>query len=310
MWTRRDVLIGGAAVGASVLLPAGPASAATDQLRLALLAEPRGLDPTVEQAPATLQIAYRNLFDGLTQLDEHGVVQPGLAKSWALSPDGLTCRLALETEVRYHDGTSFDADHVVFSLKRRLAQPGGFAGIAWVTAPDAATVEIALKQPAPGLLFDLGRPDAAIVAPESADNNRAVPIGTGPFAFVEWDAGQRVVLQRNEDYWGVHPRITETIFVFIADPAAAVAALLANDVDGVPEVAQAALDAVRGNAAYRIVTGLTGRKVPRTGAWNAKLEGMWADAPIESCVLADISWQRSGAAPPRPVEPPPSPDAD
>ncbi|MDR3476160.1 MAG: ABC transporter substrate-binding protein [Devosia sp.] len=311
MWTRRAVLGSGLALGAGLVLP-GRSLAATDQLIVALADEPPHLDPTAGNAASTAAVAYQNIFEGLTRIDRDGRVQPGLAKSWTLSPDGLAYTFVLQPVVRYHDGTSFDAGHVVFSLKRLAgaASPSPrqalYAGIADVTAPDATTVRITLKQPDARLLFNLGLGDAAIVAPESADNNRRVPIGTGPFAFVQCDGGQRVLLARNEDYWGPHPRLSQATFVFIADPAAAISALLAGSIDGFPHFpAPAALEPLRGNPAFEITTGTGPGGEPRVGIWSSRLIGMWSSAPVEGCVLAEIRWAGdNGSSQPGPAQNP------
>ena len=74
MWTRRRVLVAGAALGTAALLPASRSFAATDQLRVALSHEPPHLDPTVGNDPATLAVSYQNIFEGLTRIDEKGQV--------------------------------------------------------------------------------------------------------------------------------------------------------------------------------------------------------------------------------------------
>ena len=303
MWTRRGLLASGAALAATTLLPR-PSFAATGQIRVGLAAEPPHLDPTIDGAPATMQVSFQNLFEGLTQLDQHGGVQPGLAQSWTVAPDGRSYSFALRPEVRYHDGTGFDASHVVFSLKRLLDPGRGnpqralYAGIDEVTATDDATVRIVLRRKDEALLFNLGRGEASIVAPESADNNRTVPIGTGPFAFVQWDQGQRITMERNEDYWGLHPRISQASFVFVANAAAAVDGVLGNQLDAYPIYPAPDVPAsLKTNAAVRITTGSGPDKRPRVGLWNAELSGMWVDAPVESCVLAGLRWAGDTGAP-------------
>ena len=313
MWTRRAMLGGAAAIGVSALLPKG-SLAATDQLRVGLRAEPPHLDPTLDGNGATNDVSYQNLFEGLTSVDEAGKVGPGLAKSWTVSADALTYVFILQDEVRYHDGTSFDADHVVFSLTRLLSRQGPkralFDAIATVTAIDPGSVKLVLKHADPQVLFNLGRPEAAIVAPESADNNRMVPIGTGPFALVQWDRGQRLLLQRNEDYWGPHPRMNEAIFVFIADPAAALEALAAHAIDGYPEFTAAEVpDRLKGDPAFKVVSGLAAGS-PRVGVWSAGLEGEWANAPLGGCPLAAIRKTGDAAAPAPQPGPPDAADSD
>ncbi len=208
MPNRRQVFAGSAALLAAAALP-GRGFAATDRLRLALSHEPPQLDPVAGDDPATLAVSYQNIFEGLTRLDARGAVQPGLARSWTVAPDGLSYTFALEDQARYHDGTGFDAGHVVFSLKRLLSpdvQGPGRAALAAVAdvaaALDDLTAKVTLSRPDPDLLHALGLPAAAMVAPESAGNNRAVPLGTGPFAFVEWSAGESIALERNEGLLG------------------------------------------------------------------------------------------------------------
>jgi len=309
MWTRRAVLGGGLAFGAGLVL-ASRAVAATDQLTLAVVHEPPHLDPTVGDDPVTEAVSFQNLFEGLTRIDRDGKVQPCLAKSWAVSPDGLTYTFALETTANYHDGTAFDASHAVFSLNRLIGadseapQKALFASIASVSAPDPATLRLMLNRKDDGLLFNLGRGDAAMVAPESAGNNRAVPIGTGPFAFVQWDQGDDIVLTRNEDYWGPHPRLNQVNFVFLADPTAAVDAILAGQLEAYPNFPNPdALGSLKADDKVKLVEGTGPDGKPRVGVWPSTLTGMWANAPIEGCVLADLRWaddtspQQSGTAP-------------
>jgi len=303
IWNRRAVLVAGAAGVVSLVLPVARSFAATDELRVGLAHEPPDLDSVAGDDPATLAIGYQNLFEGLTRLDERGAVQPNLAKAWTTTPDQLSYSFALVAGARYHDGTSFDAQHVVFSLKRLLTAGGGraapYAAIADIEAVDPGTVKLTLSRPDPQLLHSLALPAAGMVAPESADSNRTLPIGTGPFAFVQWDAGQSVLLQRNEDYWGPRPRISQAVFAFVADPGLAVAALLNDELDGFPAFpAPDALAPLRTNPAFRIVEGKGPDGQPRTGVWNAKLLGMWADAPVESCVIGGIYWNEPGGGPP------------
>jgi peptide/nickel transport system substrate-binding protein len=300
--------VAGAAGVASLALPVAQSFAATDELRIGLAHEPPDLDSVEGHDPATLAISYQNLFEGLTRLDEYGAVLPNLAKAWTFSPDKLACSFALVADARYHDGTGFDAEHVVFSLKRLLAAEGDraapYTAIADVVAAGPGTVQLTLSRPDDRLLYKLALPAAGMVAPESADSNNTLPIGTGPFAFVQWDSGQSVVLERNEDYWGQHPRISQAIFAFVTDPATAVAALLNDELDGFPAFpAPDALAPLRPNPAFRIIEGKGPDGQPRTGVWNAKLAGMWADAPVESCIIGGIYWNEPGGSAPD-VSPP------
>src|SRR5690606_4575934 len=172
-------------------------------------------------------------------------------------------RFKLHDGVRFHDGTGFDAEDVKFSFERILAedsvnaQKALYAPIEAVEVIDPLTVEIKLSRPDGLFLFNLGRGDAVIVAPESADNNANEPIGTGPFAFVQWDRGSRVILERYEPYWGDKPALTKATYVFISDTATMTNALLAGDIDGTNNFAPEALAVFEGNPQFKVLVGST-----------------------------------------------------
>ncbi len=221
-------------------LLAGTASFAQAQqtdLTIALQLEPPHLDPTSAAAGAIDSVLYTNVFEGLTKFTETGAVVPGLAREWAISDDGLTYTFHLVEGATFHDGTDFDAEDVVFSLDRARAEDSTnaqkqlFAGIDSVEAVDPATVKVTLSQPDGNLLFNLAWGDAVIVAPESIDDIKARPVGTGPFRFQDWRQGDSITLVRNDDYWGDAPALTQATFKFISDPTAAFAAMMAQDID-------------------------------------------------------------------------------
>ncbi len=82
-----------------------------------------------------------------------------------------------------------------------------------------------------GLLQSLAFGSAVMVSPQSAANNAAQPVGTGPFRFLRWRRGDSITLERNPDFRGAAPKLDQVTFKFIADPTAAFAALMAGDVD-------------------------------------------------------------------------------
>ena len=141
------------------------------------------------------------------------------------------------TGVTFHDGTAMTAEDVKFTLDRARAedstnaQKGLFAGIEDVTVIDPTTVEVTLSQPDGSFLFNMAWGDAVIVAPESIDTIATNPVGTGAFKFDEWVEGDRIELSAFEDYWGAAPALTDVTFRFIADPTAAFASVMAEDVD-------------------------------------------------------------------------------
>ncbi|MEO9575540.1 MAG: ABC transporter substrate-binding protein [Tateyamaria sp.] len=221
---------------ASAVLLAGMANAKTD-ITVAMQLEPPHLDPTSAAAGAIDSVLYSNVFEGLTRFVGDGSVVPGLAESWEISDDGLTYTFSLREGVTFHDGTTMDAEDVKFTLDRILdeesanAQKALYAAISGVEVVDPSTVRVTLSEPNGNMLFNLAWGDAVIVAPESIENIKQQPIGTGPFKFDSWTQGDSIEISQYGDYWGEQPALTEATFKFISDPTAAFAAMMAEDVD-------------------------------------------------------------------------------
>ncbi|MBO6559175.1 MAG: ABC transporter substrate-binding protein [Nisaea sp.] len=239
-------------------------AAAKDTLTLGIGLEPPHLDPTAGAAAAIDEVVYANVFEGLTRIGSDGAVLPALASSWTVSDDGLSYRFTLRDGVAFHDGTSFDSADVLFSLNRAMAedstnaQKGLFEPIATVAAPDAKTVVITLKRPTGHFLFNLGWGDAVMVAPESTENNKSAPVGTGPFSFKRWAKGAEISLSRNDAYWGEKAKLSSVSFKIMPDAAASAAALMSGDVDvfpnfGAPEL----LEQFRADPRFEVMVGTT-----------------------------------------------------
>jgi peptide/nickel transport system substrate-binding protein len=237
---------------------------ARDTLTLGMVLEPPHLDPTAGAAAAIDEVVYANVFEGLTRVGPLGTVQPALAKSWTVSEDGRVYTFKLRTDVVFHNGTSFTADDAAFSLQRAMgedsvnAQKGLFEGIESVAALDGSTLIVELKQPQADFIFNLGWGDAVMVDPESADTNKTAPVGTGPFKVERWVHGDRVELVAFEDYWGEAPALSAATFRFIPDPAAALAAMMAGDVQAYPNFpAPEGLAALEADGRFEVVIGTT-----------------------------------------------------
>jgi peptide/nickel transport system substrate-binding protein len=241
-----------------------PAMAQRTDITVGMVLEPPNLDPTGGAAAAIDEVVYTNVFEGLTRFDSSGAVQPALAASWDISADGLVYTFHLHEGVTFHDGSAMNADDVVFSLERAMAedstnaQKALFAGIASVEAVDPATVRVTLSQPNGNFLFNMAWGDAVIVAPETAADNATHPVGTGPFVFVEWVQGDHVELARNPDYWGQPVALEKATFKFISDPTAAFAAMMAEDVDAFPNFpAPETLPQLGADPRFNVIVGST-----------------------------------------------------
>jgi peptide/nickel transport system substrate-binding protein len=233
------IMLALAALAATTAVAPAMAQARTD-IKIGLVLEPPNLDPTAGAAAAIDEVVYANIFEGLTRFAADGSIIPALAESWEISEDGLTYTFKLRDGVKFHDGSTFDAEDVQFSFDRARApdsvnaQKALFADINLVDVIDPLTVMLTLSKPNGNLLFNLAWGDAVIVAPESAANNATNPVGTGPFVFVDWAQGDHIDIKKNPDYWGEPAKLETATFKFIADPTAAFAAMMAEDVDAYP----------------------------------------------------------------------------
>jgi peptide/nickel transport system substrate-binding protein len=276
----RRLSLGVAVLAGLVTLGVPPAEAAKSSLTLGMAIEPVGLDPTIAAPVAIGQVTWQNVFEGLVTIDEAGKVQPQLAKSWEVSPDGLTYTFKLQTGVKFHDGETFDSASAKFTLDRARGkdsvnpQKRFFASIASIDTPDAETLVLHLSAPTGSLLYWLGWPASVIVAPNSTADDKTKPIGTGPFKFVNWAKGDKVELERNADYWNKAAvvKLDKVTFRFIGDPQAQAAALKSGDVDAIPEFAAPELmtsfaDDQRlvtkiGNTELKVVAGMNNAQKP------------------------------------------------
>ena len=214
-----------------------------DSVVVGMQLEPPVLDPTINAAAAIGQITHLNVYEGLTRIDESGVVLPGLAESWDITDEGRTYIFHLRAGVVFSDGTAFDSADVKFTFERNAA-PGStnsrrsyFTQMTAIDTPDPLTVIVTLDDRSGILPFQLAEQMSVIVAPESAETNRTSPVGTGPFRFDQWSPGESVTLVRNPLYRAADTvALARVTFRFIGDAAAQSAALRAGNVDYIPSL--------------------------------------------------------------------------
>jgi peptide/nickel transport system substrate-binding protein len=226
-----------AAAWLCTLLLLGAGAPAAERAVIGMQLEPPILDPTASPAAAISECLFGNVYESLVQFGRDGAVLPGLAESWEISTDGMTYVFHLKHEVRFHDGSRFDAAAAKFSLDRSLdakslnAQRSRLSAIRAVEAVDPFTLRVSLSRRSGGLLQSLALGAFVMVSPQSASNNAVDPVGTGPFRFAAWRRGDSLTLVRNPDFRGPPALLDAVTFKFIAEPTAAFAALMAGDVD-------------------------------------------------------------------------------
>lgn len=240
------------------------AIAAKSSLTMGVVLEPPHLDPTAGAAAAIDEVVYANVFEGLTRIDKNGAVKPALAKSWDISDDKKVYTFHLQQKVKFHDGAKFDAADVVFSFDRARskksvnAQKVLFKPIKSVEQKNDDTVVITLHRATGSFLFNMGWGDAVIVDAATADNNKSNPVGTGPFKFKRWVKGDRIELVKSDSYWGKPVKLDKATFKIIPDPAAAVSAMLAGDIDAFANIpAPETISQFKADPRFKVVIGST-----------------------------------------------------
>lgn len=265
--TRRAAIASALALTlAAVAIPA-----TARPLTIAVAAEPSSMDPLFSRT-GNNQTTAENIFDRLVSTDPNMQLQPGLAVSWqALGPD--LWEVKLRTGVKFHDGTPFMPDDVVFSMKRAADVPnspapftGAVRSIAKMEIVDASTLRFHTKGPVPdfmeqiGLVYILSR-HAAEGKKNEDYSSGAATIGTGPYKFKQWLRGDRLELQRNDQYWGKKGDFERITIKYIGSGATRVSALLSGTVDLIDSVPPNDAARLKANPAFTLFSSPSARLI-------------------------------------------------
>jgi peptide/nickel transport system substrate-binding protein len=211
-------------------------------LTVAFASDTKALDPAFSVNFSERQPLYL-IYNTLLALKPDLTMAPELAERWETSADGRKLTLHLRRGVKFHDGTEFDASAAKFNLDRRLdpavasPQRAQLADIiASVEAPDPATLVINMKKPSPSILGMLAQREGFVASPAAIQrfgkDFTTNPVGTGPFVFKEWTPGQRLVVERNPNYWeSGKPYLDGVIFADITNTVVGVQRLITGEAD-------------------------------------------------------------------------------
>ncbi|RYI20656.1 MAG: ABC transporter substrate-binding protein, partial [Acetobacteraceae bacterium] len=228
-------------------------TATANPLRWAAQNDILTLDPH-SQDHNTSNAIGAHIYEGLTRLARNYRPEPSLATKWTYISQ-TQVRFELRKGVKFHDGSPFTADDVVFSFGR-ITQPQGtkqtyVSGIREVRKIDDATVDLILEAPTPMLLQNIiswpimskawstknnttNTQDYKAKEENYASRNAN---GTGPYKLVSWQPDQSVKMVANKDWWDRNPsNVTELSYLPIKSPPTRVAALLSGDVDIVTDL--------------------------------------------------------------------------
>ncbi len=271
--TRREVMTwliaGGATIAAagSIVSSATSALAATPKKggKILYTADLHGPSDTLDPGLNTSNIDYcrgRAMYNSLCQINEDLTPRPELAEEFSANADNTEWTFKLRKGVKFHDGSPFTADDVVYSMNRHYGEKSTstakplVADVSEWKKVDSHTVKAILSGPNADLPVVLGTPQFKIIKAGTTDFQN--PVGTGPFKLKEFKAGVRSIQVRNEDYWREGANVEEIEIFAITDKVARLSALLAGDIDMMMSLDPKAMKKVESTDGVGIWTAETG----------------------------------------------------
>ena len=245
-------------------------AAASGRLRLAG-ADPSTMDPHLATDSTSAEYIVE-VFSGLVTISPKLELQPDLAKSWDVSPDGKTYTFVLRDNATFHDGRRVTADDVKWSIERaaskQLASPtamsylsdiigmpdyfaGKAPGISGIEVVDASTIRFKIDAAKPYFLAKLSYPTAFVLDRKQVEANprnwTRKPNGTGPYQLTEWRLGERITLTAYDKFYLGTPKLKEAVYLLSGGSALTrfenneldVAPLSINDIDRARDPGQA-----------------------------------------------------------------------
>ncbi|MCP4074457.1 MAG: ABC transporter substrate-binding protein [Hyphomicrobiales bacterium] len=244
--TRREVMswmiAGGATIAAagSIVSSAKTALAATPKKggKIKFAADLHGPSDTLDPGLNTSTIDYsrgRAMYNSLCQVNDDLTTRPELAEEYSANGDNSEWTFKLRKDVRFHDGSKFTADDVIYSMSRHYGEKSTSTAKTLVAdvkewkKVDSHTVKAILKGPNSDLPVILGTPQFKIIKDGTTDFQS--PVGTGPYKLAEFKPGVRTIHTRDEHYWREGGNVEEIEIFAITDKVARTSALLSGDID-------------------------------------------------------------------------------
>ena len=199
------------------------------------------LSPLIGVTPID-QGRIQNLYDPLVLVNSDLTTAPGLALEFNANSDATSYEVKLRPDVTFHNGKSFGADDVIYSIKQ-MAKPATSYAVPFVSGIDLnglkkvddLTVKIPLKAPDADLAANFTPYNTWIF--QDGETNFKNPVGTGPFMFESFTPGQQSLFKKNANYWvSGQPYVDELKIISIDDPTARLNALLNGDIDAMAQL--------------------------------------------------------------------------
>lgn len=238
-FVRAQLLLVVLLAAMGMIFQPGTASADIKEFKIAIGIDADTLNPQ-EQTTTLMQNMCDLLYDNLFFQTPDGKLEPHLATGYEVSEDGKTYTIKLREGVTFTDGTPFNAQAVKLTFDRALNPdmrvPLRFA-ISMIEAcevVDDYTVKLNLKYPfaplVPTLSLALTSPMSPAAIEKYGEDVRQHPVGAGPFKMSEWVKGDRIVMVRNDDYYGQKPTIEKLVFMIVPEASTREAMLRAGQV--------------------------------------------------------------------------------
>lgn len=238
--------------------------------------DPQTMDPHAVNSAPVLGF-LNNIYEGLVRRDKDMVIEPALATSWEPIGAGEGWRFTLRQGVKFHDGSDFTAQDVLFSYERASSEEADtrswFAPVSEVNIIDDYTIDIMTSAPNPifpdsianWMIVDAGWAEANAVARPDKDNGNFATLntnGTGAFMLDERAPGLSTVLVPHTGWWDTaEHNITRATLTPIQNPATAVAALLSGDIDFINPVPIQDTERLKQNPDVNIIQGIEARVI-------------------------------------------------
>ncbi len=247
------------------LASAGSALAAKDAV-LAIGGQPETLDPYNTNTTLTTAVT-KSFYQGLFEFDKDLKIKPVLAESFTVSKDGLVYTFKLRPNVKFHDGTDFNAEAVKVTLDRvtnpenKLARGNQFNRIDKVEVESPLSVRITLKEPFAPFINSLAHASAAMISPTALKKygNKDIafnPVGTGPFTFVEWKQTDFVKGKKFEGYWKKgYPKVDTITWKPVLENGTRAAMMQTGEADFASPLPYEQADTLKGNSKINVLSG-------------------------------------------------------
>ncbi len=234
-------------------------------LSIGISKEPANLNPILIPGLYGEALAG-NIFDTLVSFKEDSSkAQPLLAKDWDITENGTVYTFYLRENVVFHNGDALTAEDVKYTVEAILdpenASPSKefFDPVEEIVVEDDHTVVFKLSSPYAPFLLALGNPTCGIVPKELVERNGMDefdrnPVGTGPYKFAEWRPDDRIVLEKNADYFLKEPALDKVVFRPIPKPETMAAEVLSGGIDIAGEVLPQDIPRLSGSGKVEVMT--------------------------------------------------------